>query len=125
MRQRYIPKSFGPTDGEAAAGDPFASAEEAWFWFIRCQCARLQGARFEPGRAETRRPCDPDDLYRAVMGLHRARRLGGDHLRVLGVFGLREQPPDRRRREEEHPARLWDEALDLLTTVLKAKGIVA
>jgi len=120
MRQRYQPRNFA-----SPPVSPFTSAEEAWFWYVRSQCARLDGARFEPDMTLTHRPCDPDDLYRAVMGLKRARRLRADHLRVLGIYGLRDSPPDSRCREEEKPARLWDEALDQLTTVLKGKGIVA
>ena len=103
---------------------PFANAEEAWFWYIRCQRVRWDGARFLNAPGETIRPCDPDDLYRAVSGLARARVIGGEHLRVLGTYGLRECPPDPRCREEQRAARLWDESLDRLTTVLRRKGIV-
>ncbi len=104
--------------------NPFINAEEAWFWFIRCQRARHDVARFEPLPGSKVRPCDPDDLYRAVTGLSRGRKLTPEHLKILGAYGLSERPPDPRRREEERPARLWDEALDKLSTVLKKKGII-
>ncbi len=103
---------------------PFLNAEEAWFWFIRCHKARADGARFENVPGATARPCDPDDLYRAVNRLHKQRRIGPEHLKTLSVFGLGECPPDRRCRHEERPARLWDEALDKLSIVLKTKGII-
>lgn len=120
MRQaRYIPRPL-----YEMASIPFANAEEAWFWFVRCQLARCEGARFIGASNNIKRPCEPDDLYRAVMGLLRQRRIGVEHLRVLSLFGLRESPPDPRCREEERSARLWDVALDHLTTVLKRKGIV-
>lgn len=118
-RARYTPKSYYevPTD-------PFADAEQAWFWFMRCQRAREEGVRFEDVPGSIARPCDPDDLYRAVVDLVQRRLIGREHLRVLGVFGLLERPPDPRRREEERPARLWDEALERLTTILRPKGII-
>jgi len=118
-RQRFTPRPFYQTPTA-----PFSNAEEAWFWFIRCQKARADGARFEAGMGATGRPCDPDDLYRAVKHLERKRRITLEHLRTLADFGLRERPPDPRCREEEHPARLWDEALDKLSTVLRTKGII-
>lgn len=118
-RFRFVPRSLGH-----APTAPFADAEQAWFWFIRCQRARADGARFADLAGAVARPCDPDDVYRAVIGLARRRRIGAAHLRVLEAFGLAGRPPDRRCGDEVRPARLWDEALDRLATVLKAKGIV-
>jgi len=117
-RPRHTPRTFhdSPTV-------PFLNAEEAWFWFIRCQKARADGARFEAVPGATARPCDPDDLFRAVDRLRRQRRIGPEHVKTLEAFGLSERPPDPRRRDEKRPARLWDEALDKLSTVLKTKGI--
>jgi|ETNmetMinimDraft_16_1059900.scaffolds.fasta_scaffold12121_2 hypothetical protein len=60
-RPRRIPRSYYDTPTV-----PFPNAEEAWFWFIRCQKARADGARFEAVPGAIARPCDPDDLYRAV-----------------------------------------------------------
>lgn len=118
-RFRFVPRSVGelPTA-------PFADAEQAWFWFIRCQRARDAGVRFEERLGAVGRPCDPDDIYRAVVGLARRRLIGTEHLKVLGAFGLAGRPPDRRCRDEVRPALLWADALDRLTTVLKAKGII-
>ena len=118
-RHRFIPRPFYDTPTA-----PFVNAEEAWFWFIRCQKARADGARFEANMGSKVRPCDPDDLYRAVKHLERQRRINAEHLRTLDTFGLCERPPDPRRQDEELPARLWDEALDKLSTVLKTKGII-
>lgn len=103
---------------------PFVDAEEAWFWFMRCERVRIEGARLSEEASNDTRPCEPDDLYRMVMALRNRRRLRDDHLRVLTRYGWRECPPDARVREEEHALSLWREALDRLTTVLKAKGIV-
>jgi len=106
-RHRYTARPF--YDKPTA---PFLSAEEAWFWFIRCQKARAGGARFEASMESKVRPCDPDGLYRAVKYLAHQRHLNAEHPKTLDTFGLYEQPPDPRRLEEEIPARLWDEALE-------------
>ena len=104
--------------------EPFGSAEEAWFWFVRCQKARVDGARFEAVPGAIVRPCDPDDIYRAVRDLHRRQVIGRRHIRVLERYGMMERPPDERCREEARSYAFWDEALDRLTTVLKSKAIV-
>ncbi|MBC8158536.1 MAG: hypothetical protein H8E94_04305 [Alphaproteobacteria bacterium] len=103
----------------------FSDAEEAWFWFCRCQQLRDAGARLDDGPGNTARPCEPDDIYRAVKGLAKMRRIGREHLKVLNRFGLKESPPDHRCREETRAASLWDEAIDRLTTALRRKSIVA
>jgi len=118
-RFRYVPRA-----ASGAPSVPFADAEEAWFWFVRCHRVRREGARLSGGPADTTRPCDPDDIYRAVRSLAQAGRIGQDHLHVLSRFGLRERPPDRRRPGEFRAARLWAESLDGLAAVLRGKGIV-
>ena len=102
----------------------FHSAEEAWFWFMRSERARLEGAKLTSDASITTRPCEPDDIYRAVMCLHQKRVIGQHHLKTLAHFGWRECPPDSRVREEQREVLLWDDALDRLTTELKARGIV-
>lgn len=102
----------------------FHSAEEAWFWFIRSERARIEGATLNSEYSTTTRPCEPDDIYRAVIRLHQKRVIGQHHLKTLARFGWRECPPDARVRQEQRDVQLWDDALDRLTTELKAKGIV-
>ena len=118
-RRRFAKKTIYDIQTEK-----FNSAEEAWLWFNRCEKIRRDGARLD-GQALVARPCDPDDIYRAVLGLARARRIGRWHLRVLAEYGRREVAPDPRLAEENVAARLWDESLDRLETILKRKGIVA
>ncbi len=122
VRSRFSPPRLACAAGAAVL--PFVDAEEAWFWFMRCQRARNEGARFKNAAGGPVRPCDPDDLYRAVMALLRRRLIGRDHLKVLAHFGFREAPPDPRLAEQSGAYRLWCEALDRLTTVLKSKGII-
>ena len=62
----------------------FESAEEAWFWFVRCQQVRREGAHLGDGVGQITRPCDPDDIYRAVMSLARRGVAGSDASRGAG-----------------------------------------
>ena len=103
---------------------PFADSEEAWFWFSRCQLMRHDGARFVAGMVETPRPCDPDDVYRAVMNIYREKYIGNDHLQVLGVYGEKLTPPDEYVSEERSDVPIWKEALKELGEALQKKGIV-
>lgn len=104
--------------------EPFDDAQAAWFWFWQCQIAREDGARFVADAGTVARPCDPDDVSRIALTLVRRRVLDRRHLRVLAAFGRALIPPDSRLAEEACAARLWDEAMDRLTTPLRAKGII-
>ncbi|MFZ1413939.1 MAG: hypothetical protein WAS73_05085 [Defluviicoccus sp.] len=44
---------------------------------------------------------------------------------MLGHFGVLGRPPDPRCQEDAAAARLWEQAIDRLTTILQKKGIVA
>jgi len=118
-RERYAPKPYLPRVGE-----PFSSAEEAWFWFVQCFRARRDGARVQAGRGETTRPCDPDDVFAIVNRLYRKRRLRREHLLVLTEYGEKLLPPNAAYAREETAAVLWQEALDRLDAALRGKGIV-
>ncbi len=103
---------------------PFIDAEEAWFWFMHSQRARIEGGCFRGAGGGPVRPCEPDDLYRAVMDLARRRVIGREHLKVLARFGFDDCPPDPRLDDQARAHSLWREALDRLTTVLAGKGII-
>ena len=117
-RPRYVPNIIHDYHDV-----PFSTAEEAWFWYIRAQKARRDGLRFDGPRLHSR-PCDPDDIYRTLISLRQGGKVRRAHVDVLARFGFREQPPDPRCRDEQVPARLWDEALDRMATVLRRKGII-
>lgn len=104
---------------------PFDCAEEAWLWFSRCQLARIEGVRFTADCGDVARPCDPDDIYRAVARLVRGNQLAPAHVAVLGRFGCRGAPPDPWAGDTAGEARLWQEALARLELLLRAKGIVS
>jgi hypothetical protein len=116
---RYAPRPLSRQESE-----PFVNAEAAWLWFCQNQIARQEGVRFDANARTTPRPCDPDDIYRAVDRLYRAFVIDRRHLVALADYGVRLTPPNPRLAEEGLAARLWDEALDRLTTPLKAKGIL-
>jgi hypothetical protein len=115
-------KSLSPIESPRPV--PFDSAEEAWFWFIRCQKMRSEGVKYRPATLMMPRPCEPVDVYCVAKKLHQVRRLTDLHLGALARFGMLECPPDPRNREEQLSATLWDEALDRMLTPLRIKGIV-
>lgn len=103
---------------------PFESAVETWFWFIKAQEAKNEGARFTAGLSITPRNCEPTDILKILDNLYRNRRLVRDHLLVLRHYGRRQIPPDPRRIKEVRAHKLWKEALDRIEPVLVRKGIV-
>lgn len=113
-----------PKHQSAGMAQPFDSVEQAWFWFIQAQQARVDGARFMAGAGLIPRPCEPIDILQALDGLYRARKLTMDHLLVLRHYGRRMISPDPRRAKEIRGYRLWTEGLNALSQVLEAKKIV-
>ena len=103
---------------------PFKDTEEAWFWYVRSERARREGALSLKVESIEGRPCDPDDIYRFVMQLYKRKKLNSEHLRVLAEFGWKNAPPDPRVSSERRTWAIWGEALDKLSTILKSKGIV-
>ena len=117
---RYVPRSLGEPQVQ-----PFESAEAAWLWYCQCQIARLEGARFRSNESVgAPRPCDPDDVFTIVDRLYKSYTLERRHLAVLGDYGLRLVPPLDGNPAERAAARCWEQAMTLMTPVMKAKGIV-
>jgi hypothetical protein len=110
-----------PATGER--GEPFLSAEEAWFWFITVQAMRNDGAQIA-GAGALPRPCTPDDILNVLNRLYRSRRLIMDHLLVLRHYGRRQMAPDPRRVKEVRAFHLWQQALERLEPLLVRRGIV-
>jgi hypothetical protein len=103
---------------------PFATAEEAWFWFIDAQQARNDGVRMVAGAGLYPRPCEPVDILKILDRLYRSRRLIRDHLLVLRHYGQRKMPPDAYRAKEARAHVLWREAMEIISDVLIQKGIL-
>lgn len=103
---------------------PFDTVEEAWFWFVAAQQARVDGARITAGQALVERPCEPLDILRILDSLYRQRTLTMDHLMVLRFYGRRNMAPDPRRVKEARASALWRQAMDRLESVFESKGIL-
>lgn len=110
-----------------AEAEPFTDSEQAWFWFVQCRGAQLDGARVAAGMSATPRPCEPLDVLAVVDRLYRQRRLLPEHLRVLADYGRSLLAPDPHAASpgELRAAHLWQEAFAALDPVLRDKGIVA
>jgi hypothetical protein len=106
------------------AGEPFAAASEAWFWYMACHQARLDGARVVAGLG-VGRPCEPGDVQRLVLRMYRAGELSTAQLRVLVRYGRMMLAPDPGRPEHVTDLLLWQRALARIDPALRAKGIVA
>lgn len=117
-------KRSAPAPHAVSNVELFADSAEAWFWFAHCQMLRRDGARLVRDNARWCRPCEPDDIYRTVIGLRRSGDLSRRHLSVLARYGSMLRPPDAREPHENGDARLWEQALDRMTTPLRAKNII-
>lgn len=104
---------------------PFASAEEAWFWTMQALQARRDGARLRAAAGQVARPCEPDDVVKCLDRLYRQRRIDLAHAHVLRCWGDRGTAPNVTTRPGHADRRLWDEAMRHLEAGLVAKGIVA
>jgi hypothetical protein len=107
-----------------ARGEPFRSAEEAWFWTMAALVARREGARFGARTGKIVRPCEPDDIVKCLDTLYRRRRIDLTHVRILRLWAERRNAPDATCAAERTDLRLWREALDALEWPLRVKGIV-
>lgn len=103
---------------------PFEDATEAWFWFIKAQEARNDGARYTAGMSLLPRPCEPSDFLKILDRLYRNRILLRDHFLVLRHYGRRQLAPDNRRVKESIAFKLWNEAFEKIEPILIKKNIV-
>ncbi len=101
----------------------FPDAEQAWFWTLQALAARRDGTHHHGGGA-TMRPCDPDDVIRALDQLYRQRRIDLLHARILRIWGERGVAPSALHPREAGDARIWREAMDRLAAKLRARGII-
>lgn len=108
-----------------AKAEPFASAEEAWFWTMAALIARRDGARLSAARGAVIRPCEPDDVVKCLDRLYRQRRIELQHARIMRLWGERGTAPNPRVPSERGDLRLWREAMERLDFPLRQKGIVA
>lgn len=104
--------------------EPFQSAEEAWFWFMRSEKARAERAKADHTKSVFDRPCDPDDLFRWIKQLHGSGDLTSAHLLVMGQYGFLDRHPDREVEGEVIDFIVWTDAFDTLEPTLLEKGVI-
>jgi len=109
--------------GRELLGEPFRSAEQAWFWTMAALAARREGRARSCGAV--RRNCEPDDVVKCLDGLYRQRRIELAHARILRLWGERQMAPNPAYAGERGDWRLWNEAMQRLEWPLRVKGIVA
>ncbi|MGG5810490.1 hypothetical protein [Falsiroseomonas sp. CW058] len=114
-----------PILASMASAQPFASAEDAWFWTMAALAARRDGARLSASRGAVQRNCEPDDVVKCLDRLYRQRRIELCHARILRIWGERGCGPSAVIPAERGDLRLWREAMGALDFPLRAKGIVA
>jgi hypothetical protein len=114
-----------PAATAANSVQAFRDAEEAWLWTMAALVARREGARFTANQGVVRRPCEPDDVVKALDQLYRRRRIDLVHARILRIWGERGTAPNPSYASERCDWRLWREALERLEWPLRIKGIVA
>lgn len=102
-------------------GEPFLTAEEAWWWTCAALEARRSGARHAPGLP---RLCTPDDMLRWLDRLYADRRITLAHARVLRRYGEEGRAPVAEYPSEAADAALWAAVMRVLRPVLRAKGVV-
>ena len=110
---------------EPVRTEPFADAEQAWFWTMRALAARRDGTGALSGSARIARPCDPDDVVKCLDHLYRRRRIDLVHARILRIWGERMVAPNPGFASERGDWRIWREAMDRLEWPLRVKKIVA
>lgn len=106
-----------------ATPQPFGSVSAAWMWTMQMLAARRDGAGTGFG-SRGLRPCEPDDVVKALDRLYRQKRIDLAHARVLRIYGERGTEPDMRFPHEREDARLWNQAMDRLKEPLRGRGIV-
>ncbi|MBK1657635.1 hypothetical protein [Paracraurococcus ruber] len=116
--------SFSPGPQGRQRTEPFRSPDEAWFWTMAALVARRDGARIVSGAGLVGRPCEPDDVVKCLDRLYRQRRIDLQHVRIMRIWGERQQAPDPRYPREKGDWRLWREAMARLDWPLRVKGIV-
>jgi len=104
--------------------EKFNNTQEAWFWFIQANEAKILGAKCSPGMGTISRPCEPEDIMNIVHKLYRTRTLLIDHIRILAHYGKKLSAPNKDRYKEQKAYTLWREAINKLEPVMVKKGII-
>lgn len=102
---------------------PFPSVEAELRWSIE-ELSRRQGGRSFVVR-EHNRPCEPDDITRALDRLWNEGKVSRAQIECLGRYIEKGRAPNEAVRGELMDFALWRHAIAQLGIVLRAQGIVA
>ena len=116
MRNKYL--SFT----QEKETQPFESAEEAWFWF--CRCEQIGYPRPRNNTSNVVRPCETSDIFITLKNLFKTGILKSAHIKVLTKYGFEQVPPHPHFGDSLKICKLWKEALSFLESLLRKKGIV-
>ncbi|GHU01099.1 hypothetical protein FACS1894186_3160 [Alphaproteobacteria bacterium] len=100
---------------------PFADAAEAIFWFRRAMSALEKRGNFTPDGA---RPCEISDMAVILNRLAREGRFSAGSARALAKYAARQERPDTSAGASLSEVLYWHDAIEVLETVLRRKGIV-
>ena len=103
--------------------EPFDSAEEAWFWY--CRCEQMNTNRPLYSKTTVARPCETSDIFLTLKRLLQKGILRSSHVKVLSKYGYAQVPPHPHFGDSSKICALWEEGLKFLGFSLKKKGIVA
>lgn len=103
--------------------EKFDSAEEAWFWY--CRCEQMDSSRARHAIRQKIRPCETSDIFIVLKRLFQKGALRPAHLKVLSKYGYAQVPPHPHFGDSLKICSLWQEALKFLGFSLKEKGIIA
>lgn len=117
-------KPFTAKDAATKHLSKFATAEEAWFWYMRTTKARAEQARAADCSSLNERPCDPDDVFNCVVRLYKENTLYPLHLEVLGEYGYLDRDPFTDDDTEAVDWIIWMDAFDILEPYLFEKEII-
>ena len=92
---------------------PFTSVEAAWFRAVPALQPGTAAAPWVSG------------VVKCLDTLYRQRRIDLLHARILRIWGLRGVAPNPSRMRERSDWRIWQEAMERLDPLLRARGIVA
>lgn len=121
-KEKNMSKNISIIDGKPT--ELFNDTQEAWFWFMQANEAKIIGAKCSPGMGNVSRPCEPEDIMNIVNRLYRQRALLIDHVRILAHYGKKLCAPNVDRYREQKAVTLWKEAMAKIEPVFMKKGII-
>lgn len=121
-KQKVVRLGNKPKPDNAPQLVPYLSGEEAFFGMAESQRYAATGSR--PNGSGVIRTGSAMDIQNCIESLYRKSKLSMDHILVLRHYGIRGLKPDETRPKEYKAAQLWKEAMAVIDTELRDRGIV-